>query len=684
MTPDQGVVKNFQPIVGTAAGIVNGPGGVVDRPPQMQWDAPNDVLNQAWASAGQAMQYAPDMTPYQQSMSRTSGDMYNTQIDPSTINLPQFNAQSFQPGQFVNPSFGAVPQVSAPAGLTTSMYQPQSVQAPQIYTPQQVQAAMVSAPGAVDKISGIANVNAPNLNNYQMGPYQAVSAPTLQNYAMQAAPNVSASQINAPQSWTDPGTAAQYMSPYVQNVVDTQLAQARTQEQQQLGMQGAQAAAAGAFGGSRQGVEAANTSIGYQQMAANLQAQGLQNAYTAGTQQFNTQQQMAMQQQQANQQANLQAGLANQQAQQQAAIQNLASQLQTQQLGAQTGLQAQLANQQAGLTVAGQNLGANLQTQQLGATTGLQAALANQQMSYQQQLANQQAQEFGYGQQMQASLANQQTGLAAQQMNQQAGLQAGLAGMQYQYGASMANAQNALSAGLQNQQLQAQLAQFGAGQQMQAGLANQAAGMQAAGMTYGGALQGALQSQQLGLSGAEFGGQLGLNAAAQGYGLRQAQQGLNMNALMNQSALQNQAANLGLAGYNAQLAGNAAGLNAGQSQQNYDQFVRNTQFQNQMMTSQLPLQNEMMLAQITGMMPQGYTTNTNYTGTQVYQPPQQSLLSQAINAGIGAAGAFGSLGWKPFGAKGGLTQKIVAGPRRRAGLAGIDRAARRHGVGLAA
>jgi hypothetical protein len=676
MTPDQGVVKNFQAIQGTTAGLVNGPGGIVNAPLSLKVSQPADLLNQAWGEAGSAAQNAPNLTANYQSMMGTADRMYDTQVNPNTISLPGYNPQSFQPSQFTNPSFGAVPQVSAPGGLSTTMYQPeqvqapqayqpQQVQAPQIYTPQQVQAQMVSAPGAINPVTGVASVSAPSLNQYQMGPYQAVSAPTLQNYSMQAAGNVAPNAQVGSQSWTAPGTSQQYMSPYVQNVVNTQLAQAQTQEQQQLAMQGGQAAAAGAFGGSRQAVEAANTSIGYQQLAAATEAQGLQNAYTQGAQQFNTEQQLGMQGQQFNVQSGLQAALQNQQMQQQANTQNLASALQTQQLGASTGLQAQLANQQAGLTVSGQNLGANLQTQQLGATTGLQAALANQAMSNQTQVENQQAQEFGYGQQLQAQGMNQSAGLQAQGMNQsaglqtglaemgyqfgaqtanqQAGLQAGLANMGYQYGASAANATNALQSGLQNQNVMAQLAQFGAGQQMQGQLANQAAGMQAQGLTYQGGLQGALQTQNLGLSGAEYGGSLGLQSAAQQAGLQQSQTGLNQSALMDQGALQQMSANTNLAGYNAQLAGNAAALNAGVNEQNYDQSVYNAQYQNQLAGFQLPMQGEMELAQITGMMPQGYTTNSNYYGTQTYMPPQASPFSQALQFGIGAAGAAGNL-----------------------------------------
>lgn len=641
--PSQGVQNEWNNIVGTAGGLANAAVNNYVYPGQMV-AGPTDLMNEYWGQAGAVGQFAPNVNPQQNALTKGSGDMYNTQVNPSTINLPQYSASSFQPGQFSGAQFGATPTISAPGALTTSMYQPQQVEAPASYTPQQVQAAMVSAPGAVRDISGIAQVQAPNLQNYQMGSYANVNAPNLQNFTMQAAPNVSAGQTTMPQSWNDPGTAASYMSPYVQQVVNAQLAQAQTQEQQQIQQQNAQAAQAGAFGGSRAAVENANTSIGYQQLAAQLQAQGLQNAYTAGTQQFNTQQQANQQAQQFNVQSGLQAALANQQAQQQANVQNLSAYLQTQGLGAQTGLQAQLANQQAGLTTNQANLQSNLQTQQLGAQTGLQAALANQSMNYQTQLANQQAQEFGYGQQLQAGLANQQAGLTAQQLNQSAGLQSALASMGYQYGASQANAANALQSGLQNQQLQANLGMFGAGQQMTASQANQAAQMQAQMANQQAAQQAGLQTQNLGLSGAEYGGQLGLQSAQAGYGLQQNQQGLNMQALMNQGSLQNQAAQLGLAGYNAQLQGVNALQQAGTSAQGYQQSVNDAAYQQWINSMAIPMQAEGYLANITGMQQQPYSTTQNYSGTSTMMPAQQSIFSQAFGAAMGGLGMLGGLG----------------------------------------
>jgi hypothetical protein len=257
--------------------------------------------------------------------------------------------------------------------------------------------------------------------------YQNVAAPNLQNLQMQAAGNVGT------RSFTQPGSASAYMSPYMQNVVDIQQREAQRQADIAGTGRGARAAQAGAFGGSRQAIENAEAARNLATQKGDIQAQGLQAAYQSAQGQFN-----------AEQNAALQAALANQGVQQQTGVQNLSALLQTQGLGAQTGLQAALANQQAGMT-----------TQQ------------------QQELARQ----YGYGQQMVNAANAAQYGQAANQLNEQSrqygagfglqGLQAGMQGMQNygnlsnlynQQGLNIYNAQNQMGQQAQNYQNQ-QLAQ---------------------------------------------------------------------------------------------------------------------------------------------------------------------------------------------------------------------------------
>ena len=91
-------------------------------------------------------------------------------------------------------------------------------------------------------------------------------------------------------SFTDPGTATNYMSPYMQNVVDVQSQQARRQADIAAQTQQAQAARSGAFGGARDYISRAQGNADLQRNLANIQATGSQNAYQQGMQQFNAEQ----------------------------------------------------------------------------------------------------------------------------------------------------------------------------------------------------------------------------------------------------------------------------------------------------------------------------------------------------------------------------------------------------------
>ena len=130
----------------------------------------------------------------------------------------------------------------------------------------------------------------------------------------------------------------QYMNPYMQNVVERQQADAQRQSQIASQAQGAQAARSGAFGGSGDYLMRAQAAGNLARQKGDIQAQGLNNAYTQAMNQFNTSQ-----------------------GQNQAAAQLNAQQ---QQFGAGLGLQGlQTANQAAsnlaniGQTQYGQNMG---------------------------------------------------------------------------------------------------------------------------------------------------------------------------------------------------------------------------------------------------------------------------------------------------------------------------------------
>jgi hypothetical protein len=94
----------------------------------------------------------------------------------------------------------------------------------------------------------------------------------------------------APQSTLD-----QYMSPYVQNVIQRQQQDAQRQADIAAQSQGAQAARAGAFGGSGDYLMRAQAAGNLARQKGDIQATGMQNAYTQALNQFNQEQQQRQQ-----------------------------------------------------------------------------------------------------------------------------------------------------------------------------------------------------------------------------------------------------------------------------------------------------------------------------------------------------------------------------------------------------
>jgi len=244
-------------------------------------------------------------------------------------------------------------------------------------------------------------------------------AQTMQGYQMGPAERVRT------QSFTRPGAADAYMSPYMQSVVDIQKREAQRQSGIQGTQQQAQAAQAGAFGGGRDAIMRAERERNLSQQMGDIQAQGSQAAYQQAQQQFNAEQQARLAAQQANQQAGLtvgqqnlsaaqQTGLANQAALNQAGQFNAGQNLQAASLGAQYGQAANQLNEQSRQYGAGYGMqglqtglqGANqlasigsqgLQAQQ--GIYGLQNQVGQQQQLNQQQVINQAMQDYANAQQ---------------------------------------------------------------------------------------------------------------------------------------------------------------------------------------------------------------------------------------------------------------------------------------------
>ena len=176
--------------------------------------------------------------------------------------------------------------------------------------------------------------------------------------------NLTADQVQAGQiASTDLGA---YTNPYETQVVQQSLddlERSRLMQQNQLG---AQANAAGAFGGSRQGIAEAETNRAFADQAARtasgLRQTGFQNAQQLAGQDIGYNMQAGL----ANQGANLQAGTTNAQLGQQVNLANQAATNQQRQFGAQQGMTAQQLNQGAGLQGAQLRMNASNQMGGLG------------------------------------------------------------------------------------------------------------------------------------------------------------------------------------------------------------------------------------------------------------------------------------------------------------------------------
>ena len=104
----------------------------------------------------------------------------------------------------------------------------------------------------------------------------------------------------------------QYMSPYIQNVVDVQKQQAQLDFDRQQAGRDAAAVQAGAFGGSRQAVQQALAEEALGRQLGDIQATGQQQAFQQAAQQFGADREALMQaeRQQAAELARVQAGRA--------------------------------------------------------------------------------------------------------------------------------------------------------------------------------------------------------------------------------------------------------------------------------------------------------------------------------------------------------------------------------------
>lgn len=555
---------------------------------------------------------------------------------------------------------GAAPTATGQTGIATTLgaaptMEGVAAQAARLGAAPQMGAAQMRGPERLGfERVGAERISAPSLRDLQMQAAAPVSAERVGTRDLQAAqtgyrPDLRTFQMQAPservtsESFTAPGTAAGYMSPYLQQALAPQLREATRQADIARTGRQARFAQAGAFGGSRQAVEEAEAERNLQQRLADITGTGYQQAFGSAQEQFNREQAAR----QAAQQANIGTGLTVGQ-------QNLAAQLGVQQLGTQTGLQTALANLTNEQQARVQSEANRLQAQGMNQQQALQAALANQQTQQQANVQNLSAalQTQGLGAQtgMEAQRLNQATGLQALLANQQAGMQTGQFNVQQQQQAALQNAQMEQQARANNMQMLSQYGLKGAELEQQANMLTaqqmqqaRAANQQMFGQ-YG--LQQGQLSQQMGL--ANLANQQAAEMANQQmrgqYGLQQGQFEQAMAQMYPQQYLQ------------AQLANQQAGLTTGQ--QNLQALLGVQQLgAGQNLQAQLANQQQGLEAQRLGEQSRQFGAGYGMQGLQ------QQLAAGQLMSGIGAqAGQFGLSGLAGMLGAGGQQQTLAQQP----------------------
>jgi hypothetical protein len=215
----------------------------------------------------------------------------------------------------------------------------------------------------------------PGQFGFQQVNAQQVNAPSMQAAQTNYNPNLTTFQMQAPDQFGQQQTN-QYMSPYMQNVVDTQKREAVRDARQGQIVQDLGAARQGTYGGSRQLLAGLERERNLGTQLGDIQARGSQSAFENAQAQFERDRGATMTAQQ----------------------QNLAAQLGVQQLGTDVGLKTALANLDANSQANVQNLAAQLQTQGLNSEQAMRAALANQQAGLDVQRMGEQSRQFGSSQ----------------------------------------------------------------------------------------------------------------------------------------------------------------------------------------------------------------------------------------------------------------------------------------------
>ena len=176
------------------------------------------------------------------------------------------SAPSTSSGPMTSTNFTAAVQPELLPYATNIAQQAQNLSAAQ-YTPYSGQRIADFTPLQQQQQSDVANLQTPQQFGQASAATQTAGLGALQagqNYAQQA---------------TDPNAMQAYMSPYWQNAVDAQKQGAIQDYNRQMPYQQAQATAAGAFGGNRQGVQQAISQDNLNRQLGQIEATGAQNAF---------------------------------------------------------------------------------------------------------------------------------------------------------------------------------------------------------------------------------------------------------------------------------------------------------------------------------------------------------------------------------------------------------------------
>jgi len=272
-----------------------------------------------------------------------------TNVAQTTSNIPEW-AKPY--------ATKALGQAQALADINANPYTPYTGQTVAGWNPLQEQSfrniQQMTPAEQLGQATNYTNAAAQQAQNLRYNPYQ------LQQYQMGPAQQIGT------QDYTG-ANVSQYMSPYMENVINRQQQGAIRDYQRQLPGLASVATQMGGLGGTRQALMQSEAQRGLYDRLADIEATGSQAAFQNAQQQFNQQQQANLAAQQANQQAGLTVGQQNLNAL--LGIQQLADA--QRQYGADYGLrglgaQMQAANQlgQLGQTQYGQEAGiANAQLQ---------------------------------------------------------------------------------------------------------------------------------------------------------------------------------------------------------------------------------------------------------------------------------------------------------------------------------